>query len=238
MGGWFRKEIKSIDDMKGLKFRVGGFAGLILSASASCRSRSPAATSIRRSRRARSTPASGSVRTTTRSSASTRSPSTTTIPAGGKARRSARSTSTTRRGKACRSRTRQMIEAAAGQVTAWMVPKYDAGKPGGAARLVGGRHRSAAVPAAGPRALLRRGLQVLRRALGQEPEVQEDLRQPEGVPDRREPVVPRCREHLRQLQLLDVGARAARPHHHGQEERPRLGGAFCLVSCVPGAVQR
>ena len=30
MGGWFRKEINTIDDMKGLKFRVGGFAGLIL----------------------------------------------------------------------------------------------------------------------------------------------------------------------------------------------------------------
>src|SRR5260221_6133421 len=29
MGGWFRKEIKTMDDMKGLKFRVGGFAGLI-----------------------------------------------------------------------------------------------------------------------------------------------------------------------------------------------------------------
>src|SRR5262249_9193727 len=28
-GGWFRKEIKSIDDMKALKFRVGGFAGRI-----------------------------------------------------------------------------------------------------------------------------------------------------------------------------------------------------------------
>src|SRR5450432_2416623 len=27
MGGWFRKEIKSSDDLKGLKFRVGGFAG-------------------------------------------------------------------------------------------------------------------------------------------------------------------------------------------------------------------
>ena len=30
MGGWFRKEIKSSADLKGLKFRVGGFAGLIL----------------------------------------------------------------------------------------------------------------------------------------------------------------------------------------------------------------
>jgi TRAP-type mannitol/chloroaromatic compound transport system substrate-binding protein len=31
MGGWFRKEIKTVDDLKGLKFRVGGFAGTILS---------------------------------------------------------------------------------------------------------------------------------------------------------------------------------------------------------------
>jgi TRAP-type mannitol/chloroaromatic compound transport system substrate-binding protein len=30
MGGWFRKEIKSLEDMKGLKFRIGGFAGLIM----------------------------------------------------------------------------------------------------------------------------------------------------------------------------------------------------------------
>lgn len=30
MGGWFRKEIKSVDDLNGLKMRVGGFAGRIL----------------------------------------------------------------------------------------------------------------------------------------------------------------------------------------------------------------
>ena len=30
MGGWYRKEIKSVADLKGLKFRVGGFAGKVL----------------------------------------------------------------------------------------------------------------------------------------------------------------------------------------------------------------
>ncbi len=30
MGGWFRKEIKSVDDLRGLKMRIGGFAGTIL----------------------------------------------------------------------------------------------------------------------------------------------------------------------------------------------------------------
>ncbi len=31
MGGWWRKEIKTVEDMKGVKFRVGGFAGAVLS---------------------------------------------------------------------------------------------------------------------------------------------------------------------------------------------------------------
>ncbi|KFI30821.1 TRAP transporter substrate-binding protein [Paenirhodobacter enshiensis] len=30
MGGWFRKEIKTVDDLKGLKMRIGGFAGKVL----------------------------------------------------------------------------------------------------------------------------------------------------------------------------------------------------------------
>jgi len=30
MAGWFRKEIKSPDDIKGLKFRIGGFGGMVL----------------------------------------------------------------------------------------------------------------------------------------------------------------------------------------------------------------
>lgn len=29
MGGWYRKEIKSVADLKGMKFRVGGFAGRV-----------------------------------------------------------------------------------------------------------------------------------------------------------------------------------------------------------------
>jgi len=30
MGGWYRKEIKSVKDIKGLKMRIGGFAGRVL----------------------------------------------------------------------------------------------------------------------------------------------------------------------------------------------------------------
>lgn len=31
MGGWFRREINTVDDLKGLKFRVGGFGGIVMS---------------------------------------------------------------------------------------------------------------------------------------------------------------------------------------------------------------
>jgi TRAP-type mannitol/chloroaromatic compound transport system substrate-binding protein len=31
MGGWFRKEIKSLEDLNGLKFRIGGYAGKVMS---------------------------------------------------------------------------------------------------------------------------------------------------------------------------------------------------------------
>ena len=31
MGGWFRKEVKSVEDLKGLKFRIGGFGGKVVS---------------------------------------------------------------------------------------------------------------------------------------------------------------------------------------------------------------
>jgi TRAP-type mannitol/chloroaromatic compound transport system substrate-binding protein len=30
MGGWFRKEINTVDDLNGLKFRIGGFAGRVM----------------------------------------------------------------------------------------------------------------------------------------------------------------------------------------------------------------
>ncbi len=30
MGGWFRKEIRTVDDLKGLKMRIGGFAGTVI----------------------------------------------------------------------------------------------------------------------------------------------------------------------------------------------------------------
>ena len=79
MGGWFRKEIKSLEDLKGLKFRIAGLGGRIMARLGVVpqivtqpwpRSGPAAATSIRRWSAARSMPSSSPVPMTMRSSAS------------------------------------------------------------------------------------------------------------------------------------------------------------------------
>jgi hypothetical protein len=85
MGGWFRKEINTVEDMQGLKFRIGGFGGRIIEKVGVVPQGLPAATSTRRWKRAPSTPPSSSARMMTPSSASTRSRRTTTTRVGGKA---------------------------------------------------------------------------------------------------------------------------------------------------------
>ncbi len=102
MGGWFRKELKTVGDLNGLKFRIGGFAGQVLQKLGVVPQQTRrAGRSTRRWRRAPSTRPSGSGRTTTRNSVSTRSRSSTTTPAGGKAGRRSRCTSTPSNGRRC-----------------------------------------------------------------------------------------------------------------------------------------
>ena len=85
-------------------------------------------------------------------------------------------------------------------------------EPQGAARAGGRRHQDHAVPAIGDGGVLR----LLRRAmggnLGKESPVQEGLRGVAAVPQRGDPVVPRLRGHLRQFHGAHVGGRQALRH--------------------------
>ena len=67
MGGWFRKEIKTVDDLKGLKFRVGGVAGQVLSRLGVVPQQLPPPTSIPPWKKARSMRPNGSGPMTTKS---------------------------------------------------------------------------------------------------------------------------------------------------------------------------
>ena len=66
MGGWFRKEIKDVADLNGLKFRIAGLAGRVLQKLGVVPTQLPGRTSMPRSNAAPSTPPNGSARMTTR----------------------------------------------------------------------------------------------------------------------------------------------------------------------------
>jgi len=76
MGGWFRKEIKSVADLAGLKMRIAGIAGSVMQKVGVVPQQLAAATSIQPWRKVRSMPPNGWARTTTPSSVCRRSPNT------------------------------------------------------------------------------------------------------------------------------------------------------------------
>ena len=136
MGGWFRKEIKSMDDMKGLKFRVGGFAGLILRASgrgaaADRRRRHLSGAGEGHDRRLRMG------RPLRRREARLQQGRQVLLLSRLVGRRSVGSLYINNNAWAKLPKQYQaMVETAAGLVTSWMVPKYDAGNPAALRRLV------------------------------------------------------------------------------------------------------
>lgn len=110
MGGWFRKPIKSVEDYKGLKFRVGGFAGKVIQRLGGVPQNIPGGEIYQAWKKAPSTLLNGWVLTTTRSWVSTKWPSSTTIQAGGKAVLSWTCSSTKMPMHPCPQRTRRLLK--------------------------------------------------------------------------------------------------------------------------------
>jgi TRAP-type mannitol/chloroaromatic compound transport system substrate-binding protein len=101
MGGWFRKPIKSMADLKGLKMRIPGIGGQIMAKLGAVPQTLPGGDIYPALERGALDAAEWVGPYDDENWASTRSPSTTTIPAGGKAGRSSLSTSTRQRGARC-----------------------------------------------------------------------------------------------------------------------------------------
>jgi TRAP-type mannitol/chloroaromatic compound transport system substrate-binding protein len=85
MGGWFRKEIKSIDDLKGLKMRIAGIAGQIMAKLGVVPQQVAGGDIYPALERGTIDATEWAALTTTRSSASTRSRPSTTTRASGRA---------------------------------------------------------------------------------------------------------------------------------------------------------
>ncbi len=111
MGGWWRKEIRSLADLQGVKMRIGGSGGAVISRLGVVAQQIAGGDIYPRSSAARSTRPSGSAPMTTRSSASTRWPASSIIRAGGKAAPCCTPPCTCRSGTSCRSTTRRSCAA-------------------------------------------------------------------------------------------------------------------------------
>ena len=147
MGGWFRKPIKSLADIKGLKFRIGGFGGKVVERIGGVPQNIPGGEIYQALEKGTIDAAEwvGPYDDEKLGLQQGRA-ATTLTPAGGKAARSSTSTSTTRPTTACRPSTRRSIEVAASHAHVDMQAKYDARNPAALKRLVGQRHQAVPLP--------------------------------------------------------------------------------------------
>ena len=170
-----------------------------LRSSASCRSSLPAATSIRRWRRARSTPPNGSVPTTTRSSVSYKVAKYYYYPGwweGGAQLHNAHQSR--RSGTSCRRSTRRSCKPASREAGAWMTAKYDVLNPAALKRLVAAGAELRPFPQPVMEACYKAANEIYAE-IRREPALQEDARQPDGLPQRFLSVDAGGRTRLRQL---------------------------------------
>ena len=94
-----------------------------------------------------------------------------------------------------------VFEAACAETNNWMQAKYDAENPAALRRLVANGAQLRPFSREIMQAAYKASVRGLRRDRRQEPEVQEDLRGVEGIPRGPVSVVPRRREHVRELRL-------------------------------------
>ncbi len=167
--------------------------------SAWCRSRSRAATSIRRSSAARSTRPSGSDPTTTRSSASTRWRPTTTTRASGRAGRRVHFFVNLEKWNALSPEYQAILTNAAAYANTDMMAKYDARNPVALRSLIAGGAKLKAFPADVIDAAYLAAHEVYDEISAENADFKTIYRQRQGVPQRGLPLEPGGGIHLRHL---------------------------------------
>ncbi len=233
MGGWFRKEIKTVDDLKGLKIRVSGFAGEVLSKLGVVPQQIAGGDIYPALEKGTIDAAEWVGPYDDQKLGFNKVAPNYYYPGWWEAGPQLSAYVNTAKWAELPKSYQAIVEAAAAKAHTSMLVEVRRAEPEGGARAGRRRHQADAVLAAGSGSLLQRDQRGLRVAQREEPEVQEDLRDVEAVPRRGGSVVPRCREHAGQLHGAPVGGQQAligrvlrRPW------KPRFGGVF-LCSALP-----
>ena len=209
MGGWFRKEIKTLDDLKGLKMRIAGLAGDVMT-KLGVVPQQIAGGDIYPALEKGTVDAAewvgpyddaklGFVKVAPYYY----------YPGWWEGNAALHMLINQDKFNALPKSYQEILRMAAAASNISVTGKYDADNPEALRVADRQRRQAAAVLAADPRSLVRRSQRRLCRPHGEERELQEDLRFADGVPQGRRAVVPRRREHLRQLHGPAVGSQQA-----------------------------
>ena len=228
MGGFFRKEIKDVNDMKGLKFRVGGFAGTILQKVGVVPQQLGASDIYPALEKGTIDAAEWVGPYDDEKLGFVKVAQNYYYPGWWEGCGQGHTLINLAKWNELPKNYQSMIQVACGEAWGWVIGKYDYANPGRAqeAHLAG--CDPAAVPAAGARGLLQRRAGSLRRAHEDQCAVQEDARQPDPVPQRLVRLAAGGRARLRQLHDADAHARVAARTVQAMRPRSIAPGPFLL----------
>jgi TRAP-type mannitol/chloroaromatic compound transport system substrate-binding protein len=199
MGGWYRKEIKTVEDLKGLKMRIGGFAGQVLTKLGVVPQQIAGGEIYQALERGTIDAAEWVGPYDDEKLGFAKVAPYYYYPGWWEGGPMLHAMVNLEKFNALPKHYKAIIEAAAQTANTHMMAKYDAGNPAALRRLIAGGAKLQPFSTANHGNLLQGRERSLRRDLGEERGLQEDPRLLHGVPERSVPVVAGCGILFRQF---------------------------------------
>ena len=199
MGGWYRKEIKTVADLKGLKMRIGGFAGQVLSKLGVVPQQIAGGEIYPALEKGTIDAAEWVGPYDDEKLGFNKVAKFYYYPGWWEGGPALHFFANTPKYNELPAEYKAALRAGCAEGNTWMMAKYDAQNPPALRKLVAGGTQLRPFPKPVLDACYNVGDGALRRNVGEERELQEAMGQHVRVPEGPDPVVPRDREHLRQL---------------------------------------
>ena len=247
MGGWYRKEIKSVADLKGLKMRIGGMTGLILAKLGVVPQQLGAPDIYPALEKGTIDAAEWVGPYDDEKLGFNKVAKFYYYPGYWEGGPMVHTLVNEKKWSELPKAYQAALQTACAEANVWMPAKYDAQNPPALRRLVASGTQLEALPEGRDGSRRKGRLRGLRGNGREEPALQADLRRLEEIPRRAVPMVPRGREHLRQLCVQLEGGPARCSGKGGQEIRrvrrrkkapPRRGLFFATAAPGPRGQRR
>ena len=229
MGGWFRKEIKSMEDFKGLKFRVGGFAGTIIAKVGGVPQQIAGGDIYPALEKGTIDAAEWVGPYDDEKLGFVKVAKYYYYPGWWEGTGQGHNIMNTEKFNALPKHYQAAIETASYDTFSWVTGKYDYVNAGGLEAAAGGGRDPEAVPAGSAGSLLQRGERDLRRSVQDQSALRQDVHEPDRLPHRIGGVDAGGRTELRQLHDADAHPHLRRCRAKTTKAPENFSGAFLLA---------